>query len=439
MNDLVWILFALVAGSAAGAAVTYIITQHKYNRQKQTAAVLEDQTQSLRHQQDRLQREYERMQFSEADLKQAVIQAQTENRFLQEKLQTQKEDSLRQQAQLKEQFQNLANEVLASQREQLANDNRERLSLLLDPLKEKIQGFEKRVEESHQAQSVQHGVLKAELERLAMLNQNMSDEARQLTQALKGDNKAQGNWGELVLERILEASGLRRGQEYWLQGEGMQLKTEEGRHQKPDVIISLPEGRHLIIDSKVSLKAYDTYLSCEEEEKSQQLRNHIISLRRHIQGLADRHYSQLQQLNSPDFVLLFLPIEASLSLALQADGQDLFSYAWERKVVLVSPTTLLATLRTTAAVWKYEKQNRNALQIAEESGKLYDKFYGFVQELEKVGKYMQQGQQAYDEAIKKLSTGKGNLLHKAEKLKQMGISAKKDMENLQLPNQGELG
>jgi DNA recombination protein RmuC len=436
MPELVWLILAVITGGTLGAALVYIVQQQRYSHQKQTSAVLEDQANSLRQQQDRLQREYERLQYSEADLKQAVVQAQTENRFLQEKLSSQKEEARAQQTQLKEQFQNLANEVLARQREQLAHDNRERLGLLLDPLKERIQGFEKKVEETHQAQSVQHGVLKAELERLATLNQSMSDEARQLTQALKGDNKAQGNWGELVLERILEASGLRRGQEYWLQGEGMQLRSEEGKHQKPDVIISLPEGRHLIIDSKVSLKAYDAYLGCEDEEKNQHLRNHIVSLRRHIQGLAERHYAQLQKLNSPDFVLLFLPIEASLSLALQAEGQELFSYAWERKVVLVSPTTLLATLRTTAAVWKYEKQNRNALQIAEESGKLYDKFYGFVQELEKVGKYMQQGQQAYDEAIKKLSTGKGNLLHKAEKLKQMGISAKKDMENLQLPNQG---
>ena len=213
----------------------------------------------------------------------------------------------------------------------------------------------------------------------------------------------------------------------------VRLRGEDGQAQRPDVIVCLPEQRHLIIDAKVSLKAYESFCSClDEVERAHYLRLHIQSIRSHVKGLSEKHYHRLQKLNAPDFVLLFIPIEACFSLALSADGDNLFQYAWDRKVVIVSPTTLLATLRTTASIWKYEKQNLNALQIAEESGKLYDKFFGFVQELEKVGGMLDKSREAYDEAMKKLSTGKGNLLNRAEKLKAMGINAKKDMGALGL-------
>ncbi|EMR02914.1 DNA recombination protein rmuC [Cesiribacter andamanensis AMV16] len=405
---------------------------------RQGQQLAQDRYQRLQQQQDRLQQEREQLQFAEADLRSSLVEAQTTNRHLQEKLLTQKEELRQLQEQLRQQFENLAQKVLNQQREQLAESNSERMRLILDPLKERIASFEKRVENNQEQQSVQSQLMKSELERLAKLNLQMSEEARNLTQALKGDNKTQGNWGELVLERILESSGLQRGSEYLLQGEELGLRSEEGQQQRPDVIVKLPEGRHLIIDAKVSLVAYERFCSClEEAERSQYLRQHVLSIRSHVKGLSDKHYHRLHKLNAPDFVLLFLPIEACFSLALSADGDDLFGYAWERKVVIVSPTTLLATLRTTASIWKYEKQNQNALQIAEESGKLYDKFFGFVQELEKVGGMLDRSREAYEEAMKKLSTGKGNLLGRAEKLKAMGINAKKSMGELGIGSNNE--
>lgn len=420
----------------------YLFKKGKEGEQQLTEAqqrsqLAEDRHQRLQEQHNRLAKEQEQLQFAEADLRSSLVEAQTTNRHLQEKLSTQKEEMQQLQGQLRHQFENMANQILKSQQEQLAESNSERLRLILDPLKERIASFEKRVEHNQEQQVVQGEVLKHELERLAKLNLQMSEEARNLTQALKGDNKTQGNWGELVLERLLESSGLQRGSEYLLQGEGAGLRSEEGQAQRPDVIVRLPEGRHLIIDAKVSLKAYESFCSClVDAERPNYLRQHVQSLRNHVKGLSEKHYYRLHKLNTPDFVLLFVPIEASFSLALSADGDSLFQYAWDRKVVIVSPTTLLATLRTTAAVWKYEKQNQHALQIAEESGRLYDKFYGFVQELEKVGSLLDKSRETYDDAMKKLSTGKGNLLSRAEKLKAMGINARKDMGTLGLLNEG---
>ncbi|WP_225000261.1 DNA recombination protein RmuC [Cesiribacter sp. SM1] len=415
----------------------------KHTEAEHASQLAQDRYLRLQEQHNRLLQEREQLQFSEADLRSSLVEAQTTNRHLQEKLGSQKEELRQLQEQLRQQFENLAHQVLSQQREQLAESNSERLRLILDPLKERIASFEQRVEKNQENQTVQSEVLKGELERLARLNQQMSEEARNLTQALKGDNKIQGNWGELVLERILESSGLQRGSEYLLQGEDMGLRGEDGQAQRPDVIVRLPEGRHLIIDAKVSLKAYESFCNCPDEtERLNYLKQHIHSLRSHVKGLSEKHYYRLHKLNTPDFVLLFVPIEASFSLALSTDtdslggsslgSSSLFQYAWERKVIIVSPTTLLATLRTTASIWKYEKQNQNALQIAEESGRLYDKFYGFVQELEKIGALLDKSQETYSEAMKKLSTGKGNLLSRAEKLKSMGINAKKDMGELGL-------
>jgi DNA recombination protein RmuC len=426
----------------------------KFAEAEQRAQLAHDRHQRLQEQHNRMLQEREQLQFSEADLRSSLVEAQTTNRHLQEKLSTQKEEMRQLQEQLRQQFENLAHQVLSQQREQLADSNSERLRLILDPLKERIASFEQRVEKNQESQTVQSEVLKGELERLARLNQQMSEEARNLTQALKGDNKTQGNWGELVLERILESSGLQRGSEYLLQGEDMGLRGEDGQAQRPDVIVRLPEGRHLIIDAKVSLKAYESFCNClDETERLNYLKQHIHSLRSHVKGLSEKHYYRLHKLNTPDFVLLFVPIEASFSLALSSEtdspggsgssgsqgGGGLFQYAWERKVIIVSPTTLLATLRTTASIWKYEKQNQNALQIAEESGRLYDKFYGFVQELEKIGALLDKSQETYSEAMKKLSTGKGNLLSRAEKLKAMGINAKKDMGELGLLAESAVG
>lgn len=443
-TPLLLLLFTTASLLALLGVCVYLFKKGKESDQQvadalQRSQLAEDRYLRLQEQHNRLQQEREQLQFAEADLRSSLVEAQTTNRHLQEKLSLQKDELRQQNEQLRQQFENLANQVLSRQQEQLAESQSERLRLILDPLKERIASFEKRVENNQEQQTVQSEVLKHELERLAKLNQQMGEEARNLTQALKGDNKTQGNWGELVLERILESSGLQRGSEYLLQGEGEGLRSEEGQAQRPDVIVRLPEGRHLIIDAKVSLKAYENFCSCLEEERPGYLRQHVQSIRAHVKGLSEKHYHRLHKLNTPDFVLLFLPIEACFSLALSADGDNLFQYAWDKKVVIVSPTTLLATLRTTASIWKYEKQNQNALHIAEESGRLYDKFYGFVLELEKVGSLLDKSREAYDDAMKKLSTGKGNLLSRAEKLKAMGINAKKDMGDLNLLNESAAG
>jgi DNA recombination protein RmuC len=437
--DMIAVIIGLCGGLITGSLAAYNFCQRKQRQlEKQLFSLEKEQllnTERLQHSQQshkELQQLHADLQDAKYGLQQNLSITQSENKHLQEKLLHQKEEIVQLQEQLKQQFENMASRILADNREQLAHSNQERLNLILDPLKERISAFEKKVDESYKSQSLEQGLLKSEIEKLMLLNQHMSEEARNLTLALKGDNKTQGNWGEMVLERILESSGLSKGQEYILQGEDMQLRTDEGQLQKPDVIIRLPEGKHLIIDAKVSLKAYEQF-SCAatDQERASFLKQHISSLKGHVKGLSEKHYHTHKKLHTPDFVLLFLPIEASFSLALGNENNDLFSYAWERKVVIVSPTTLLATLRTAASIWKYEKQNRNALQIAEEGGKLYDKLYLFVSELEKVGKHLQQSQDSYSEAMKKLSSGKGNLLDRAEKLKAMGIATKKDMEQLQ--------
>lgn len=437
--DIITLIAGLSGGLLIGSLAGYLINQRnsrhlqqKLFSQEKELSLTQERLQNSRQQYDELRLLHNDLQDAKHGLQQNLGISQSENKHLQEKLNNQKQEIQKLQEQLKEQFENMASRILADNREQLAHTNQERLSLILDPLKERITAFEKKVDESYKSQSVEQGVLKSEIEKLMLLNQHMSEEARNLTLALKGDNKTQGNWGEMVLERILESSGLSKGQEYILQGEDMKLRTDEGQLQKPDVIIRLPEGKHLIIDAKVSLKAYEQF-SCAstDEERNACLKMHISSLKGHVKGLSEKHYHTHKKLNTPDFVLLFLPIEASFSLALGNENNDLFSYAWERKVVIVSPTTLLATLRTAASIWKYEKQNRNALQIAEEGGKLYDKFYLFVSEMEKVGKHLQQSQDSYQDAMKKLSSGKGNLLDRAEKLRSLGIATKKDMDQLQ--------
>ncbi|MEM9023447.1 MAG: DNA recombination protein RmuC, partial [Bacteroidota bacterium] len=266
--------------------------------------------------------------------------------------------------------------------------------------------------------------------------QKISQEANNLTNALKGDNKKQGNWGEVILERVLERSGLVKGQEYVTQ---FSTENVDGQKIQPDVIVHLPDDKHIIIDAKVSLVHYDQYVNASEEaEKALALKAHLASLRNHIKGLGDKNYQTAANLSTPDFVLLFVPIEASFSVAIQTD-LDLFGYAWDRKVVLVSPTTLLATLRTISSIWKQERQSKNVQQIAKEGGLLYDKFVGFLEDMETIQKGLERSQSAYDAAMNKLQSGNGNLIGKAVKLRKLGAKTNKDIpehlieDNDQLP------
>lgn len=340
-----------------------------------------------------------------------------ENRNLLEKLQNQKIEIDQMQKRLVAEFENIANKILKNRADEFSISNHKSMAEILNPLKEKIVSFEKKVDDNYDKDLRDRISLREEVRKLSLLNAQVSEEANNLTKALKGDVKKQGNWGEVVLERVLERSGLSKGQEY----EREQV-VEGGDHsvQRPDVIIRLPENKHIIIDSKVSLVAYERFMSADSEEMQiAHLKEHILSLRSHIKLLSDKNYQNAFNINTPDFVLMFLPIEASFSVAVQGDN-DIFAYAWERNIVIVSPTTLLATLRTIASIWKQENQTKNAQEIARLSGTLYDKFIGFTEDMLKIKSNIDRAANSYDDAFKKMKEGNGNIIRTAEKIKELG-------------------
>lgn len=345
----------------------------------------------------------------------ATLKAQNEN--LLEKLNNQKQEIESLQKRLTTEFENIATKILKERSDEFSVSNHKNLSEILNPLKEKIQLFEKKVDETYDKELRDKISLKEEVRKLTELNARVSEEANNLTKALKGDVKKQGNWGEVVLERVLERSGLIRGQEY--EREEV-LEGANSQTQRPDVIIHLPDNKHIIVDSKVSLVAYERMVSEEnDDEKAKYLKEHIASLRSHVKLLSEKNYQNAFNINTPDFVLMFLPIEPSFSVAVQNDT-DLFSYAWERKIVIVCPTTLLATLRTIASIWKQENQTKNAQEIARLSGALYDKFIGFTEDLLKIKTNIDRASGAYDDALKKMKTGNGNIIRTAEKIRELG-------------------
>ncbi|KQO30645.1 DNA recombination protein RmuC [Ectopseudomonas chengduensis] len=342
---------------------------------------------------------------------------------------------------LRAQFSELATKIFDEREQRFAETSQQRLGQLLDPLKERIQAFEKRVDESYQQEARERFSLSKELERLQQLNQRLGDEATNLTRALKGQ-KTQGNWGELVLERVLEHAGLEKGREYHTQ---VSLKGAGGERFQPDVLIRLPGDRQVIVDAKVSLSAYQQYVAAADEPIRQQaLKQHLISLRSHLKGLSGKDYQRLEGLHSLDFVLLFVPIEAAFAAALQAEP-DLFREAFEQQVVIVSPTTLLATLRVIDSLWRQERQGQNAREIAERAGQLYDKFVAFVADLDEMGSRLQQLDKAYASARNKLVDGRGNLIGRVENLKLLGARASKSLpgelleRSADLPALDELG
>lgn len=325
---------------------------------------------------------------------------------------------------LTNQFKNLANEILEDKSKRFTEQNAASLDALLKPLQTKLTEFKEQVSTSYGNEARERFALKSEIERLANLNLRMSDETRSLTQALKGDSKVQGNWGELVLESILESSGLRKGEEYLVQDSHTQ---SDGSRLQPDVVIKLPEGRSLVVDSKVSITAYARHAETTDPVVAEQeLAAHIQSLRQHIQGLSGKNYSSLYGVGSVDFVLMFVPIEPAFLLALKT-APNLYQEALAKNIVLVCPSTLMATLRTVAHLWRQDQQNRNALEIAKQCGSLYDKFVGFVEDLEKLGQRLDQAQTSYHDAFNKLKSGKGNLIRTAEKVRELGIKPSKNL------------
>lgn len=387
-------------------------------------SILEERTNHLLREKQELSKALTFERDKNENLTRNVSIANTQCKNLEEKLNNQKKELEELHSNFQTQFENIASRILKQNSMEFTSSNKKNMDQILAPLKEKIVAFEKKVEETYDKELRDNISLKEEVKKLYELNAKISDEANNLTKALKGDVKKQGNWGEVVLERILERSGLSRGQEY--QREVATLNAE-GKQIRPDVVIHLPEEKHIIIDSKVSLIAYERYINANDgDDKDQYIREHITSLKSHVKELAHKHYQSASILNTPDFVLMFVPIESSFAIAVQAD-QELFAYAWDLKIVIVSPSTLLATLRTIASIWKQEYQNRNVLEIARQGGALYDKLVSFSEDLLKVGKKLEETQDSYNDSIKKLNQGRGNLVRRAENIRQLGAKVKKKL------------
>lgn len=411
------------------------------SNEQEITKIREEHTLVVDKLENQLTQERERANMANERLAKAqqVFENQNEKiKGLQDALQESKDEHKREiedlQKKMTTEFENIANRILEDKSKKFTEQNRANIDIILSPLKEKIVSFEEKVERTYQAESKERVELKVKLEELTKLNQRVSDEANNLAKALKGDNKLQGNWGEMLLEKILERSGLQKDAEYTTQHN---TQNNEGKSIKPDVIIHLPDSKHIVIDSKVSLLAYEQYANAEQEEEKERFKkDHISSIRNHIKLLSDKNYQTSAGLTLPDFVLMFIPLESSFSLAIQAD-QDIFNFAWDRKIVMVSPSTLLATLRTIASIWKQEKQNKNALEIARQGADLYDKLVGFTDDILKIGERLSQTQHVYQDALKKLSTGSGNLIKRAENIKKLGASPTKSFSEKLLNNDEE--
>jgi len=410
-----------------GATICYVFFNTKLNRLhiiKENS--LNDKTR-LEEENKQLKSALEQYRLEAEELGNRLTATDVNNNHLTEQIKALKEEKKQIESRLTTEFENIANRILHKNADQISQDQHKRLADVLNPFKEKIESFERKVNDTYEKELRDKLNLGAEVKRLYELNQKISVEAGNLTKALKGDVKKMGNWGELILERVLEQSGLTEGREFERE---VVDKNSEGKIIRPDVIVHLPDDKHIVIDSKVSLIAYERYINSETEDiRKSALKEHVLSVRKHINDLHEKKYSSSTHFNSPDFVLMFIPVEASFAAAVEADS-ELFSSAWEKKIVPVSPSTLLATLRTIASIWKQDNQNKNALEIAQRSGDLYDKLVGFINDLEKIGKSIDQANNHFDSAMGKLSTGKGNLISRAEKIRELGAKNTK-----QIPSQ----
>lgn len=328
---------------------------------------------------------------------------------------------------LSKEFENLANKIFQEKMTSFQKDSTANMDTVLKPFKEKLGEFQSVVSKYRDEEIKESTALKVEIQNIFQLNQKLSTEAHNLTKALKGDKKAQGNWGELILERVLESSGLRKGEEYILQGTDLNLTSDDGRVQRPDVIVNLPEGKHIIVDSKVTLNGYDRYINSEDEtERALALKEYLGAIKNHISGLSGKQYHKLDKLIGQDFVLMFIPMEGAFATALQNDS-EIFNYGWDKKIILVSPTTLMVTLRTIESIWKQEKQNKHTHDIVRHAGDLYDKFTGFIESLLELDRSLNNSRKHYDEAMGRAKFGKGNLISRFEKLKDLGVKTNKNI------------
>ncbi|MFH1196959.1 MAG: DNA recombination protein RmuC [bacterium] len=409
-----------VIGFVTGLILTFLFLSLKFKADKSSLTERNKYLESdLIEKEKQLVDEREKVLKLNSDY--SALNAEYEN--VQQKLAEQKNEMEDLQNKFTKEFENLANRIFEEKSNKFTNQNKENIAQILDPLEKKIKEFEKQVEDKHYKDTQAFSDLRRHIEELSKLNQQITKETNDLTKALRGDSKTQGNWGEFILEKILEKSGLSRGREYQVQES---INTPDGR-QRPDVIIYLPEEKNVVVDSKVSLVDYEHFTSStDDDERKKYLSEHIRSIRNHIKGLSIKNYQNIEQLKSLDFVLMFIPIEAAFSAAVQNDF-TLFDEAFDKNIVIVSPTTLLATLRTIASIWRQEKQNQNALEIAKQGGALYDKFVGFVEDLLTVGKNLDNTKKVYSDAMKKLSEGSGNLVRRTENLKELGAKVTKSL------------
>lgn len=407
----------LIIGLAVGLLLGFVITKLSSKNTESTNILLKENI-------GKLEAENTGLKGKEVELNKEISRVTTLNLSLNDKLNEQKEELQNLQERFTKEFENLANKIFDEKSSKFTQQNRENIDQILKPLGEKIKLFEEKVERVYNEDTKQRASLAEQIKNLHDLNQQMSKDATNLTNALKGESKTQGNWGEFILDSILEKSGLVKGREYETQ---TTFTGEEGKRQKPDVIINLPENRHIIIDSKVSLTAYEQFCSTDDEtEKKIALNNHIASIRSHVKELSNKNYQNIHNLSSMDFVIMFVPIEPAMAIASQADI-NIWNEAFEKNIVIVSPSILLATLRTIANIWKQENQNKNAIEIARQSGALYDKFVGFVDDLIGIGKKIDDTKEHYSEAMKKLYDGSGNIVRRIENLKALGAKATKSM------------
>lgn len=418
MNDIILLfLFSIV-----GVAGFFIGGYFSGLKRKSDQIALSTRLEQLQEQNQQLTQAQEKNHLEQGRLKEDLIRSEATVDQLTQKLADQKKDLEDIQKKFTSEFENLAQKILEAKSEKFTKQNKENLDHLLKPLQDKIEKFEKRVEATHKDNIDYHAALRQQIIGLTELNEQMSREATNLTKALKGDSKFQGNWGELVLERVLEKSGLEKDREFFVQ---QSFTNDQGQRLMPDVVLHLPEGKRMIIDSKVSLTSYERYINTDEEqERLKHLKEHVNSLKKHVEQLSAKNYFELYDIESPDFVLLFVPIEPAFALALNHDN-SLYTSAFEKNIVIVTPTTLLATLRTIDSMWTNEKQQQNAIEIATQAGRLYDAFLRLSEDLLKVGDQMDRAKGSYSEAMRRLTDGPGNLVNRVEKLKKLGAKATK--------------
>ncbi|MCO5248708.1 MAG: DNA recombination protein RmuC [Chitinophagales bacterium] len=424
-------VLSMALGLLIGLVIVALMVMKLFSLQKEKGEILSQKNlfqadvERLSKEKNESQEEIKEYREKVESLNSSLLITQSENKNLSENLKTQKEELLSLQEKFKFEFEQLAQKILEEKSKKFTETNEDKISAILNPLKEKISKFEEKVENVNKEHISRNSSLIEQIKALTDLQNVMTAETKNLTNALRHDTKVQGDWGELVLESILEKSGLRKGYEYFPQNSYTQ---SDGSILRPDILVRLPEDKTLIIDSKVSLTAYERLVNADDEDdKRKFLQQHILSVRSHIKELADKKYQLIEQLKSPDFVLLFIPIEPAFIMAIHED-QKLYMDAFSKNIIIVSNSTLLATLRTIDSIWKQEYQNKNSLEIARQAGLLYDKFIAFTEDLKNIGNRIEQTQKTYDDAMNKLQTGRGNLIGRTQKLKKLGVQSSKRLD-----------